>query len=116
MGALARAQMSALRERLFKQAVRGLIPDQIIDRPKQGFSVPVNEWLHTRLGTLIDGKLSGFAARTDYFDPNAIRSLIGRRDYLTWYLLNFVLWHEMWIESSNTVLSGPPTLEAMGLG
>lgn len=100
---------------LFKEAVRGIIPNQIIDRPKQGFSVPVNEWLHSRLGSIIGRKLTDFAVRTDYFDPVAVQGLIQRRDYLTWYLLNFVLWHEMWIEQGATILNGPPTLAAMGL-
>lgn len=34
---------------LLKQAVRGVIPDRIIDRPKQGFGVPVHEWMQGRL-------------------------------------------------------------------
>ncbi len=102
-------------KRLFKQAVRGLIPDEIIDRPKQGFSVPVEEWLHTRLGSLIERKLIDFAARTDYFDPAAIRVLLARRDYLTWYLFNFVLWHELWIERPGPAAGDVPTLADMGL-
>jgi len=27
-----------------------------------------------------------------------VEKLIDRRDELAWYLLNFALWHEMWIE------------------
>jgi len=29
---------------ILKQAVRGLIPDQVIDRPKKGFGIPVGSW------------------------------------------------------------------------
>ncbi len=105
----------ATTKHLFKEAVRGLIPDAIIDRPKQGFSVPVEEWLHTRLGGVIDRKLADFAARTDYFDPAAIRSLLDRRDYLTWYLFNFVLWHELWIERPGPAADSVPTLLDLGL-
>ncbi len=100
---------------LFKHAVRGLIPDQIIDRPKQGFSVPVAEWLQTRLGNVIQRKLTDFAARTDYFDPAAVQKMIAASDYLTWYLLNFALWHEMWIEGGGPAASAVPTLAEMGL-
>ena len=34
---------------ILKRAVRGLIPDELIDRPKQGFGVPVFEWYQDRL-------------------------------------------------------------------
>ncbi len=103
---------------LLKQAVRGILPDQIIDRPKQGFAVPVEEWLQARLGTLMHRKLLDFVERTDYFDPPAVRSMIERRDYLTWYLLNFALWHELWIEGSaaaEPVTQGVPSMAALGL-
>jgi asparagine synthase (glutamine-hydrolysing) len=65
---------------LFKQAVRGLIPDEIIDRPKQGFAVPVDEWLETRLGHVMRQKLVDFTARTDYFDPPAVQKMVDNRD------------------------------------
>jgi asparagine synthase (glutamine-hydrolysing) len=38
---------------LFKQAMRGILPDEIIDRPKHGFAVPLHAWFR--------GELSGFA-------------------------------------------------------
>ena len=34
---------------IFRQAMRGWIPDEILDRPKQGFSVPVSDWLRDEL-------------------------------------------------------------------
>jgi asparagine synthase (glutamine-hydrolysing) len=35
---------------ILKKAVRGLIPDDLIDRPKQGFGIPAYEWFLERLG------------------------------------------------------------------
>jgi asparagine synthase (glutamine-hydrolysing) len=32
---------------LLRKAVRGLIPDEIIDRPKKGFGVPIGRWFQT---------------------------------------------------------------------
>ncbi len=100
---------------LLKQAVRGLIPDVIIDRPKQGFAVPVEEWLRTRLGSMMRRKLLDFVVRTDYFQPEVVRMMIERRDYLTWYLLNFALWHELWIEGL-PVGTVTPQVDEVGVG
>jgi asparagine synthase (glutamine-hydrolysing) len=88
-------------KQLFKQAVRGLIPDEIIDRPKQGFRVPVTQWMAETLGSYGRQKLQDFCTRTDYIRWSVVEKLIDQRDELAWYLLNFALWHEMWIESSD---------------
>ena len=34
---------------IFKRAVRGLVPDEILDRPKQGFGVPIQQWINQQL-------------------------------------------------------------------
>ena len=83
---------------LLKQAVRGLIPPEIIDRRKQGFRVPVRQWLAETLGPLAERKLQAFCARTDYLRWPEVAKLVHAQDELVWYLLNFVLWYELWIE------------------
>jgi asparagine synthase (glutamine-hydrolysing) len=98
---------------LFKEAVHNLLPEGIASRPKQGFAVPVDEWLQTRLGDVIRQKLKSFSLRTGYFDPGSVQNLLSRSDYLAWYLLNFVLWHELWIEGTGT--PEVPTLADLGL-
>ncbi|RIK60221.1 MAG: asparagine synthase (glutamine-hydrolyzing) [Nitrospira sp.] len=78
---------------LLKQAVRGVIPDRIIDRPKQGFGVPVHEWMQGRLGSLMQETLTEFCGRTDLLDgAEAMRVLRDQRDPRGWYLFNLALW------------------------
>jgi asparagine synthase (glutamine-hydrolysing) len=80
---------------VLKEAVRGLLPEAILSRPKQGFSVPVREWFLGRLGAEMRARLDGFCARTDFLDRDAVRRLLDEgRAPQAWYLLNFALWHE----------------------
>jgi asparagine synthase (glutamine-hydrolysing) len=85
---------------ILKKSVRGLIPDELIDRKKQGFGVPVHEWFLDQLGTYAEQQLREFCDRTDFFDRTAVMSLIReRRAKQVWYLLNFVLWWKHYIAS-----------------
>ncbi|MBV9773935.1 MAG: asparagine synthase (glutamine-hydrolyzing) [Gemmatimonadetes bacterium] len=78
---------------VLKRAVRGVIPDEVIDRPKQGFGVPVNEWFRGRLGAEARRELDDFCARTDFLDPAEVRRTLDSGNAAgAWYLLNFALW------------------------
>jgi len=78
---------------ILKKAVRGIIPDELIDRPKQGFGVPVYEWFFDRLGQRTRAELNAFTAQTDFLDPKAVSVLLDRSyGSQAWYLLNFAMW------------------------
>jgi asparagine synthase (glutamine-hydrolysing) len=79
-------------KRVLKHAVRGVIPDELIDRPKQGFRVPVDEWFLERLGETARTEVAAFADASGLVDgAEAARVLAEpRRD--AWYLLNLALW------------------------
>ncbi len=88
---------------ILKKAVRGLIPDKIIDRKKQGFGVPVHEWLLERLGDEMKAEIRSFAKETKYFNPEYIEGLIEQKKAnQLWYLYNFVLWHKTYIGNHST--------------
>ena len=97
---------------LLKRSVRGLIPDEIIDRPKQGFGVPVTEWLLGRLGSRIRETLTDFCAQTDFLDAAAVQRLVDRRDQRVWYLYNFAMWWNGFVRGSH---EAPPVRDAMGM-
>ncbi|MEY3149844.1 MAG: hypothetical protein RLY92_71, partial [Chloroflexota bacterium] len=50
------------------------------------------------LGVLAHDCLRGFCQRTDYFRWPRVQALLRSNNELSWYLLNFALWHELWIE------------------
>lgn len=85
---------------LLKHSVRGLIPDELIDRKKQGFGVPVYEWFFDRLGEQSRRELTDFCSRTNYFDREAVLKLFDNKEGpRIWYLLNFAMWHKEYIDA-----------------
>lgn len=84
---------------LLKESVRGVIPDDLIERKKQGFSVPVYEWFFDRLGDQARLELDEFCDQTDFLDRSAVHDLFERgRGPQVWYLLNFALWWKAYID------------------
>jgi len=78
---------------ILKKAVRGLIPDELIDRRKQGFHVPVFEWFFDRLGEKIRRDLAEFCEHTDLLDRAEVARVLEQgRGMTAWYLLNVALW------------------------
>jgi asparagine synthase (glutamine-hydrolysing) len=83
---------------ILKLAVRGLIPDEIIDRPKQGFGVPVHEWFASRLGPEIRASVSRFVRETELLDPAAVDAVLrAGRGADAWYLYNLSEWWARYI-------------------
>ena len=84
---------------LFKQAMRGILPDRIIDRPKQGFAVPLAKWLREDLAIFArDILLSDRAAQRGIFNLRQVERLLrlnaqGRNlDLQLWTMLSLEMW------------------------
>ena len=78
---------------ILKKSVRGVIPDELIDRKKQGFGIPIHDWFLDRLGEQTQKELKSFCDQTDFIQYPEIQRLIERKQgSLTWCLLNLALW------------------------
>ena len=78
---------------ILKRAVSGLIPDDLIHRPKQGFGVPVYEWFLDKLGTYARQEIAACNACTELFDRAYLDGLFARgKGKQLWYILNVALW------------------------
>ncbi len=62
---------------ILKKAVRGLLPDKIINRPKKGFSIPIREWISGELSSMVEDLLLSerFQSRR-IFHEDYIRQLL----------------------------------------
>jgi asparagine synthase (glutamine-hydrolysing) len=91
---------------ILKRALRGVIPDQVIDRKKKGFGAPINEWMLDRLGAFVEHSLfNSSLVRRELFDIDYIKSILAAQrsgkvnySFFLWSLLNLNLWYEQWIE------------------
>lgn len=91
---------------ILKQAMAGLIPDEIVNRPKMGFGVPLRKWLNNELREMLHDTLTDATARQrGLLDPRAVQALLdeherGRRDNSLhlWGLMNLELWHRSFID------------------
>ncbi|ARU59507.1 asparagine synthase [Oleiphilus messinensis] len=93
------------KKRILRAALRGTVPDSILDAPKQGFEVPFKQWLR--------GPMSGFVKavlldsenlQSGWFERGQLEKLLaenqsGTRDhgFLLNKLLNLCLWRSMYM-------------------
>jgi asparagine synthase (glutamine-hydrolysing) len=93
---------------ILKRALDGVVPESVLKRKKQGFGVPIKDWLFDRMGSFVDdGIFNSALRRRELFDYDHIRRLLdeqraGRVNYSfhLWSLLNLSLWYDRWIEPS----------------
>jgi asparagine synthase (glutamine-hydrolysing) len=81
---------------ILKKAIRGVIPDELIDRRKQGFAVPMYEWYHNKFGEFAAKEINEFCQNTDIFHFEGVLPYLKRRG---WALLNVALWWKQYIGS-----------------
>jgi asparagine synthase (glutamine-hydrolysing) len=92
---------------LKKLAARVGVPQEVLNRPKQGFALPLVHWMRGELkDDLLPILLEPRTLARGYFNPKAVRVLLeehrrGRRDHSAqiWMLLMFELWHRNFLES-----------------
>ena len=88
----------------FKRAIEGLLPNEIIYRPKQGFRTPVVELFQNRLGQWAEPiLLEGGLTKAGFLRKDTVAKLLnehraGTIDWSNrlWTVMVLNLWHERW--------------------
>ena len=101
-------------KRLFRKAIRTLLPEFVFSRPKRGFELPLATWFRGPLRHRIEALRDLPARVAPFVDRGAVRRLInehsiGRRDH------SWMLWRLMVLDSWLTAfeagaLAAPPRL------
>ena len=86
---------------ILREAMKRILPAEILERPKVGFRVPVNEWFRGTMKDYLFDHLLGAGSRTSgYYNGPVLEKILsdhvnGRQNHekLLWCLLNLEIWH-----------------------
>ena len=91
---------------LLRRAMKGILPDEILERPKMGFPVPLGAWLRNEFRHITEEYvLSERALARGIFNADFVREVVARHNsgedhsYRLFRLINFEIWHRQFIEN-----------------
>lgn len=99
---------------IFKRAIAGLLPSEVINRPKMGFGVPLARWFRHELremtyDLLLDSKTTG----RGYFHRAVVERLLDEHmkgvrhwHHQLWNLVMLELWHRTFVDQRPSESSG----------
>ncbi|HYX52397.1 MAG TPA: asparagine synthase C-terminal domain-containing protein, partial [Candidatus Limnocylindrales bacterium] len=92
-----------------REAMRGILPQEVIDKKKMGFNPPLPQWINGELKPVIERFLSrDTVERRGIFRPEAVQQLVedhrqSRRDNALkiWALLMIEVWQRMYLDGQS---------------
>lgn len=94
---------------VLKQVLNKYIPNELIDRPKNGFSVPIVSWLNGPLKPIVLDLLStSRLQRQELFNPNIVCKIVtdfykghSQHAHKIWSMLIYQMWHDEYMGISD---------------
>ncbi|MFN0141441.1 MAG: asparagine synthase (glutamine-hydrolyzing) [Pyrinomonadaceae bacterium] len=93
---------------ILREAMKGILPSEILTRPKMGFPVPVGNWFRGEYKHIIDEYvLSERTLSREIFDKESLSTLVAEHmagtnhDERLWSLVNFEMWQRQFIDGEN---------------
>lgn len=91
---------------ILREAMKRLLPPAILQRPKVGFRVPVNEWFQGSMRDYLYEHLTSSTSFTrEYYQPAMLEKVLvdhvaGRQNHekLLWSMLNLEIWHRQYLK------------------
>jgi asparagine synthase (glutamine-hydrolysing) len=90
---------------ILKEIVHKYLPKKLMDRPKSGFSIPIESWLKNELKPFVNQYLDDqFVIKQNIFNNHEIQRMKeafynGKTEsgQKIWYLLMFQMWYNQWM-------------------
>jgi asparagine synthase (glutamine-hydrolysing) len=94
---------------VLKHLARKFLPQELIDRPKMGFALPIAQWINTQWREMSQELVLGERAlKRGNFCPTYLNRILaehrqGRRDhsYVIWTLMFLEIWFRSYIDANN---------------
>jgi asparagine synthase (glutamine-hydrolysing) len=88
---------------LLRQVLYKYLPQEMVDKPKSGFQIPLNEWLRDELRTMVDKYICLEKLDDNIFDINQVMSIKDKfysgedLGIQIWLILIYQMWKEKWL-------------------
>lgn len=93
---------------VLREAMKGILPDEILNRPKMGFPVPVGGWFRNEFKHIVDEYVLGERTISrGIFSAEYVKQLVSahnageNHDERLWALVNFEIWHRQFIDGED---------------
>jgi asparagine synthase (glutamine-hydrolysing) len=93
---------------ILREAMKGILPDEILNRPKMGFPVPLGSWLRNEFKQYVNEYiLSERTLSRGIYDADFLRAIVAKHNKgedhsnRLFRLINFEMWYRIFIESEN---------------
>lgn len=98
---------NGIKKHILKEITHQYIPKELMDRPKMGFAIPIEDWLMNDLKDKVNHYLSEEKIKqqgilsVNYINQLKTQFYSGKKELgvKLWYVLMFQMWYEKWMEN-----------------
>lgn len=95
---------------ILREAMKGILPEEILTRSKMGFPVPIGNWFRNEYRGIVEEYVLGRrAAERGIFNADFVRELVSRHyagenhDERLWFLVNFEIWQRRFFDGETVI-------------
>jgi len=106
---------------VLRQSMKGVLPEQILTRPKMGFPVPIGAWFRGPYTQVLDEYVLGSRSLArGIFNADTVRSLVHQHQHglanhseRLWSLVNLEMWFRRFIDGEDSAASSDSVYEGV---